>query len=253
MARHLRGQGIGQLRFDAMDEETVAPLRQGLASAGWLTEVFSQFGNWYLPCAGLDFQHYWQCRPGALRNSGNRRHRAHMDKQGGQIQRLSTSTEADKAIKLYDQVYAKSWQPSEPFLRFLPTLIRYGFDQGTTSVWVLLTEDERPIAAQIWVEHGRKATIFKLAYDQDWRKQSPGTVLTMAAMDYALTHGDIDEIDFGWGDDPYKRDWLPLRRQRYGLAAYNPRTAAGLAAAARNLLPLVARRLFGKEPAKANN
>jgi CelD/BcsL family acetyltransferase involved in cellulose biosynthesis len=74
----------------------------------------------------------------------------------------------------------------------MPELIRAGFADGETQVWCLF-EGEQPVAAQVWVRRHSQATIFKLAYDQDRAKQSVGTVLTMAA------------IDFGWGDDPYKQ------------------------------------------------
>jgi CelD/BcsL family acetyltransferase involved in cellulose biosynthesis len=66
----------------------------------------------------------------------------------------------------------------------------------------------------------------------------------MCAMEAALEGGSVDRIDFGWGDDPYKRDWLPDRAQRYGLAAYNIRTPLGAAMAVRNLVPGRARRLL---------
>jgi CelD/BcsL family acetyltransferase involved in cellulose biosynthesis len=139
-------------------------------------------------------------------------------------------------------VAAQSWQRPEPFPEFLPRLIEAGLASGEVEIWALFAGTEA-VAAQIWVRRNRRATIFKLAFDRAWAAKSPGTVLTMTAMRQALDRGDLAEIDFGWGDDPYKRDWLPLRRQRFGLAAYNPRLPAGLAAAARNLLPkLLAKR-----------
>ncbi|MGC8470425.1 MAG: GNAT family N-acetyltransferase, partial [Acetobacteraceae bacterium] len=56
----------------------------------------------------------------------------------------------------------------------------------------------------------------------------------------------ITAVDFGRGDDPFKRDWARLRRQRIGLLLINPRRPAGLAALARGLASAVRARLRGR-------
>ena len=234
LGQALRRRGLVSLRFDALDEGPKDMVAAGLRRAGWLVEPFPQFGNWFLTADGLDFDTYWQQRPGALRNTGRRRHKTLIERGDGEIICYSRPDEATTAIQAYEAVYVRSWQAAEPFPGFMPGLIRNGFADGEVQVWCL-SAGGRPVAAQIWVRRHAQATIFKLAYDQDWGKRSVGTVLTMAAMQAALADRSLREIDFGWGDDPYKREWLPERRQRYGIAAYNPRTLAGMVMAIRNL------------------
>lgn len=245
LGQQLKTAGHACLRFDALDETACNDLSTGLTKAGWLAEAFPQFGNWHLGTEGLQFADYWASRPGKLRNTGTRRRRSLLGRMKAQIVRYSKADDADHAIAAYDFVAARSWQKHEPFPRFLPGLIRYGLASSALEVWVLVLNNT-PAAAQIWVHRQGQATIFKLAFDTGLQMLSAGTVLTMCAIEAALDEGSFREIDFGWGDDPYKQQWLPERRQRYRLAAYNPATALGLASAARNYAPKVLRGTLGK-------
>ena len=53
-------------------------------------------------------------------------------------------------------------------------------------------------------------------------------------MEHVLEVDRVHEVDYGIGDEPYKRDWMSHRRERVGLIAFNPRTARGLSGAIRH-------------------
>lgn len=237
-----------RLMFRALDarDGTLAVLEQGLhqAECFWV-ERFPDFGNWYLSCAGLAFADYWQERPGRLRSTVQRKLKALQREAALEILRLDRPQDAEAAIRYYSAVQARAWQPPEPHEAFIPELIRRGLAAGSLQLWMLIA-DGRPVAAQIWTLHGREATVFKLAYDNDWKARSPGTLLTHAAMKRALEEGAFDRIDFGRGDDSYKQQWTPERDQRWGLAAYSRRTLLGTILAMRNLVPARLRALAAK-------
>lgn len=92
----------------------------------------------------------------------------------------------------------------------------------------LATYDSIPVAGQIWLIHNNIAYIYKLAYDENYKSMSPGTVLTSFMLESAISGDAVNRIDYLSGDDVYKKDWMSSRRERFGTAAFNPRTFTGL-------------------------
>jgi CelD/BcsL family acetyltransferase involved in cellulose biosynthesis len=70
---------------------------------------------------------------------------------------------------------------------------------------------------------GGTAFIHKLAYVEAAKPLSPGTSLSAALFETVIDHDRVSHIDFGTGDDPYKRDWMDQQRPRWRLVAMDPR------------------------------
>ncbi|WP_119459903.1 GNAT family N-acetyltransferase [Rhodospirillaceae bacterium SYSU D60014] len=240
-----------RIAFDALDAPSPSfdALVAGLRDAGYLVETYPQFGNWYLTVHAPDFDAYWAGRDARLRNTVERKERKLRREHQMTMEIVDAPNDAERAIAAYEEVYAQSWKTPEPYGTFIPGLIRTGFATAVATVGLLRLED-RPVAAQLWIRHRHRqqhrATIFKLAHTESAKQFSVGSILTRHMMRHAFENGrgtSLREIDFGRGDDPYKRLWLPERRQRWGVIAYEPATLAGLAYAVRNLGPKAVRRL----------
>lgn len=126
----------------------------------------------------------------------------------------------EQGLSDYAAVYQKAWQKQEPFPDFIHRFVEAANTENRLLISVL-TFNDQPVAAQIWLEW--KAGIFaiyKLAFDQAYQKYSPGNLLLHQSFDYILAHKKVREVDFGRGDDHYKRDWLPMARAAHGCVLY---------------------------------
>lgn len=226
---------FGTVRLEALDGE-LADVRAGLRRAGVLVLPYAHFGNWHEAVA--DWPSYLAARPGALREVIRRRVRAVAE---GRL--VPEWTRTDAALDAYQQVYGLSWKEPEPFPDFAPAFLRAAAAAGVLRMAVLRHEG-RPVAAQYWTVEQGVATVLKLAHDERLKALSPGTVLTALTIRRFVEEEGVREVDFGRGDDDYKRTWTSSRRQRGGWLLANPLHPGGALAAARHLAGVVKRRRY---------
>ncbi len=217
--------GGAVLRLQPLDAGSawLAALQGGLQAAGYWTDRFFCFGNWYQAVPQGGYKAYWAQRPSALQHSVARGLRR-LNRAGEWRIDIHTgeSTRLDGALSAYESVYSQSWKPPEPCPAFMPGLVRTAARQGWLRLGVLWV-GEQPVAAQVWLVHANKANIYKLAYVKGQDRFSPGSVLTAALMEYAMDVDGVREVDYLSGDDAYKRDWMAQRRERVGLMAFDRR------------------------------
>ncbi|MBV9812935.1 MAG: GNAT family N-acetyltransferase [Acetobacteraceae bacterium] len=231
--RVLRPARAVRLEALACDDARLAALRAGFHRAGLTTLPFAHFGNWHEPVAATGWPGYVAQREGSLRETIRRKLRRWEAGGDRRLRLYRTPDEAACGIAAYQAVYARSWKEPEPFPRFNPSIMRVAARQGVLRLGVLF-DGERPVAAQFWVVSPGRATVLKLAHDEADKAASPGTVLTAMMIRHMLTVERVDEIDFGRGDDPYKRMWTSRRRQRMGIVVVDPLSRAGAAHLARH-------------------
>jgi hypothetical protein len=212
--------------FDAGDPGYAALVRV-LRRAGFFVECVFDSGTWYEETAGLDFARYLDARPAQLRNTYVRRGRKLAARDRLKKAFFADTADIERAIADYETVYAASWKPPEMFPHFIPALIRLAAELKALRLGVYYV-DGVPAAAQFWILWRGRAVIYKLAHDKRFDDLSVGTILTMEMFERVLSEDRPREINFGRGDDPYKKLWLPKRRERWGITAANPRTLRGM-------------------------
>lgn len=232
-------ESISTIDLNPLDQDSaffkemiVALQRRGL----WADTYFC-FGNWYLKVAGRPYSAYLETLPSPLRNTITRGKKKLAAAGEWQVAVYRTNgPDLDRAISEFKAVYAQSWKQPEAYPIFIESLCRTAAQNGWLRLGILRL-DQKPVAAQLWLVHGTRALIYKLAYVSAYSRLSPGTVLTATMMQHAIDHDGVAEVDYLTGDDDYKRDWMSHRRERIGIVAFNPKTLRGLVAAGRHYLP----------------
>ena len=227
-----------ELQLSPMDLDTrfAAGLASSLRSTGFWTDRFLCFGNWYLPVGQRSFDQYRTSLPSTLQHSIDRGQRR-LSKHGDWSIQVHTQTDAklEAATADFIAVYRQSWKPPEPRETFIPSLIHLAAQKQWLRLGILRMQGQ-PVAAQLWIVKGTKASIFKLAYVQGFERFSPGSVLTARLMRHVLDLDKVTEVDYLTGDDPYKKDWMSHRRERWGLLAFQASSARAWARASRHFL-----------------
>jgi hypothetical protein len=224
-------------------EPSYAALAHALRRAGFLVEYSFSSGTWYEETGGLTFLDYLAARPSELRNTWRRKSRRLLQESDRLTKQFfRDDSDIEKAVADYQTIYAASWKPPESFPDFVPALIRLAAELRALRLGIYYLGG-MPAAAQLWIVWKGRAFICKLAHDKRFDALSLGTILTMEMFERVLGEDRPREISLGRGDDPYKKLWLPKRRERWGILAANPRTWRGLRLAVKRQAATVYHRL----------
>lgn len=209
------------------EDGTFHRLAAAFRAAGWLVIAEPCDTNHLLPVAGRSYAQFLAERPGRLRTT--------LKRKAKRVE-VALSTTFDAASwAAYEDIYADSWKPAEGD----PALLR-AFAEGESRAgrfrFALARHEGRPVAAQFWTVDGDTAYIHKLAHRTDAEKLSAGTTLTAALFQHVIDTDKVQWVDFGTGDDPYKRDWMETVRTRWQITCLAPLRLQNWPVLARHLL-----------------
>jgi len=212
--------------LDASDTTLIA-LETALRTAGMAVQRYFCFGNWYLPVNGRSYQEYFTGLPPKLQHTLTRKSKQLEQTTRLRIEIIQNEVDLEKSISAYEEIYRSSWKRPEAFPSFIPELIRLCCAHKVLRLGIAYIDD-RPAAAQFWIVHNQVASIYKLAYKEEFSRLSVGSILTSRLMRHVIDVDRVREVDYLSGDDAYKRDWMSHRRERWGIIAFNLRTFRGL-------------------------
>ena len=216
LARALPERGW-RVTLDQVPDEcgSATMLTEALREAGWRVRMEAHDINHVLPLDGRSYGEYLAALPGPLRTT--------LKRKAGKVFCTLFDNFQDDAWQIYEEIYAASWKPAEGSPAFLKDFAKAEGEAGRLRMG-LAHIDGRAVAAQFWTVEGGTAFIHKLAHREDARAHSPGTVLSAALFERVIDGDRVALVDFGTGDNPYKRDWMNDIRPRYRIDALWPRS-----------------------------
>ncbi len=122
---------------------------------------------------------------------------------------------------------------SVPFLGQYPDVFARLFETLGPKGWftiILMELGDRLIAWNLLFRCGAKLWGYVTAYDNEFSRLSPGTMLLPAIVDYSFSRG-FHECDFLSGEEPYKMRWATGIREKYRIVIWNPRLPSRLRSA----------------------
>lgn len=214
LARDLQSR-TSRIVLEALPDEdgTATRLEAGFRKAGWNVRREICDTNHVLEVSGQSYADYLAARPGKLRTTLKR-------KAKKVSVEILTQFKGD-IWDCYEEVYGQSWKPEEGD----PAMLRqFAQAEGAAGRVRLGTarHDGTVIAAQFWTVENGTAYIHKLTHLESAKQLSAGTTLTAALFEHVIDRDKVNLVDFGTGDDPYKRDWMEQIRPRFRLTCLKP-------------------------------
>ena len=220
------------LNLFASDSNSLPVLHKTFNKAGMKSSVYEYCSNWVENTEHLDYEQYLANRSKSTRKGTLRKKRRLQEKHAVRFEILTQECDSEKAISLFDEVYAKSWKEPNYFEDFTPGLIRMCAQQGTLRFGVLYIDD-KPASVELCIAANNKATFAKSAYDPTYAEHSASSILLLHMIEHVINSDQTKLLSFGLFDDAYKKSWCQERRIIKGIVAFNTHTfwgAVGFAA-----------------------
>lgn len=227
-ARDLRRRAHRVTMWPVPDEDGSATgLVAAFRGGGWSVRCEPCDHNHVLPVAGRSFAEYWASRPGAMRTTFKRKAKK---VTVALFDRFDSAAWAE-----YEAIYAESWKPEEGDAALLRRFAEAEGAAGRLRLG-LARAGSVAVAAQFWTVENGTAYIHKLAHRESAKPLSAGTTLSAALFERVIDVDRVELVDFGTGNDAYKRDWMEIDRPRYRIDCLDPKQPRAWVALAKRAL-----------------
>ncbi len=191
--------------------------------------------NWVANIKEGDFTSYLNERPKKLQNTLRRKESKLNKNTSSEIIIYDSMDNIENAIEDYQKIYQSSWKEAEYSSDFIHNFIRKTAQLNILRLGILYI-DGKPASFVKMILSDKKAIIYKLAYSPKYNSFSPGSILLYKIIKHIVEKDNIEHIDFGIGNDPYKKDWMHKKSQIFGIIIFNKKTVFGLITASKHFI-----------------
>jgi hypothetical protein len=206
-----------------------AALKSAFVKNGYYVYSYFYKGNWYENFGEKQFSSYVCSRDKSSKKAIQnylRKYRKLVKNERIDIDIYTDAESVEKVLNIYHEVYDTSWKEEDYFPGFYDGLIRQTAEQGSLRM-LIISIDRIPAAIEMAIVTGGQGVMMRTAYNQEYNRESVGSIAILKMIEYVLEIDGVSEIDFGTDDDPYKAVWVKNRRERWGLVFFNRKTIQG--------------------------
>lgn len=187
---------------------------------------------------------------GSTKFKANLRRRLKHLREEGEVRLVRVTEALPEVLERFYQLEKAGWKGdaqtaiacSPKTLRFYQEIARAAERFGYLSLYALNC-GARTIAMHYGLLHNGRYFLLKPAYDEEFRRYSPGQILTWQVMQDLVAQG-VGEFDFLGPQMDWKRDWEPGERAHYWCYIFRKGVAGRLLSAAKfQLRPALKRAL----------
>lgn len=200
-------------------------MSQALNNTFKWSRAFSVSTNWYQNEIE-SYEQYYEQLPSQLKNTIKRKTKKLLNQHIMKISVITDHASFTKYFNEYKRIYQLSWKGEEASFGFIEQVCCDALISDKLRMGMLFIDD-KPAAAQIWFVNNGWASIFKLAYDPRYKNFSVGSILSLALSEHVIDKDNVHSIEFGMGNERYKKDWLKKSRQRYSYQLFNTTSLKG--------------------------
>jgi hypothetical protein len=195
-------------------------LKRIIVQAGINNDCYHCFNYYYLDEIPETGNLYLTSRSKKLRDNLRRYRKRLEDKGSISVEIVSNPENTPRCVDLHYRIRENSWKNPDEKSAFHRDLFKFASLKGWLRCCIFMF-DKKPIASQIRFVHNRHAYFISTMYDIAYKKYSPGNLLLAETAKYLIDTDKVVEMNYLYGDEDYKKEWLEKKAERNGLVLFN--------------------------------
>lgn len=216
----------------------LSEIRRLITKTGIRNDCYHCFNYYYLDEIPETWVQYFNSR--SKRHRKNlRRYRRRLEEKGSvSVEIVNDPEDTPRCVDLHYLIREKSWKKYDKNSAFHRDLFKFASLEGWLKCCVFMLNEE-PVASKIIFVQDRHAYFISTVYDIAYKKYSPGNFIHSEATKYLIDTDKVVEMNFLYGDEGHKKEWLEKKAERNGIVLFNGNVRGALSAfLTMNALPM---------------